>query len=38
VNAVDAVDELIERYQQALGEFMKGTPSLRRSYSHIEKT
>ena len=27
MTAVDHVDRLIEQYQQALGEFMKGTPN-----------
>jgi len=36
--AVDDVDVVVEQYRLALGEFMKETPSLRRSYSPIEKT
>jgi ketosteroid isomerase-like protein len=37
VSAVDEVDELIERYQQALTEFMKGNPEpCKNLFSHLE--
>jgi ketosteroid isomerase-like protein len=37
VAAVDDVDELIEQYQQALGEFLKGNPEpVQKLFSHRE--
>jgi len=37
VSAVDGVDELIEQYHLALGEFMKGNPEpAKRLWSHRE--
>ena len=34
--AVDDLDEVVEQLRLALGEFMKETPSLRRTCSPIE--
>ena len=35
MTAVDDVDQLIEQYQQALGEFMKGNPEpVQKLFSH----
>jgi ketosteroid isomerase-like protein len=37
MTAVDDVDQLIEQYQQALGEFMKGNPEpVQKLFSHRE--
>jgi ketosteroid isomerase-like protein len=37
MTAVDDVDQLIEQYQQALGEFMKGNPQpVQKLFSHRE--
>ena len=36
--ALEDVDKLIEKYDLALGEFVKGTPSRSRSCSPIEMT
>ena len=37
MTAVDDVDQLIEQYQQALGEFMKGNPApVQKLFSHRE--
>lgn len=37
MSAEDDLDQVVEEYQVALGEFIKGNPELRRRYGPIEK-